>query len=226
MTHPSVALRRVLLVLTSIAAISCDEAPTAPSAQPGPQFQLALNPATVDAGATSQGIVTVVAPAQNTDTEVRLSSSDGVAVVPAAVILPARNLVATFTVRTRLVAADTTAIISAAAGGEKREATLRVMAPIAQPPMLQALEIEPSVLKGGQTAQGTIRLNGPALAPMAVSVRSSNAVATPPGTVTVLPGASVATFPVTTRPVTLDTMFDIVATLADQTRAVQIHLTP
>jgi hypothetical protein len=226
MTRILLGLRAVPVVLTAIAAVGCDETPTAPSTPSPLQFQLALTPATVGAGATSQGTVTVVGRAQDTATEIRLSSSDGVAVVPAAVTLPARSLVVTFTVITRLVAADTTAIIGAAAGSEKREAMLRVMAPIARPPTLQALEIDPSVLKGGQTAQGTIRLTGPALAPMAVTVRSSNALATPPGTVTVATGASLSTFVVTTRPVTLDSVFDIVATLADQTRAAQIRLTP
>lgn len=74
--------------------------------------------------------MTAVAPALGTDTEIRLSSSDGVAVVPAAITLPARHVVVAFTVTTRLVAADTTATISAVAGGEKREATLQVMAPL------------------------------------------------------------------------------------------------
>lgn len=217
---------RAVVLLAAIGAVACDEAPTAPSAESGPQFQLALNPAMVDAGATSQGIVTVVAPAQNTDTAIQLSSSDGVAVTPSSVILPARTLVVTFPISTRLVAADTTATISAAAAGERREATLLVIAPIPRPPTLQALEIAPSMLQGGQTAQGIVRLTGPALAAMVVSVRSSNALATSPATVTVPSGASFATFRVTTRPVTLETVFDIIATLGDQTRAVQIRLTP
>jgi hypothetical protein len=61
---------------------------------------------------------------------------------------------------------------------------------------------------------------------MAVAIRSSNAVATPPATVTVPSGATSATFTITTRPVTLDTIFDIIATLGDQARATQIRLTP
>ena len=39
-------------------------------------------------------------------------------------------------------------------------------------------------------------------------------------------GSSSATFTITTRPVTLDTVFDIVATLGDQAQAGQIRLTP
>jgi hypothetical protein len=140
-------------------------------------------------------------------------------------MVPAGAVSATFTVTTRLVAADTNATISALLGAEKRDAILRVMAPIARPPTLQALEIEPSVLKGGQSARGTIRLTGP-LATMTFTVRSSNSLATVPPTVTVLTGATSATFSVTTRPVTLDTVFDVTANLVDQTRSVQIRLTP
>lgn len=166
------------------------------------------------------------APAPAGGIEVRLSSSDSVAVVPSSIVVPAGTQSTTFTITTRLVAADTTATISALVGADKRDAALRVMAPIARPPTLQALEIQPSVLKGGQNTQGTIRLTGPALAPMAVTLRSSNTLATAPLTVTVLTGASSAPFTVTTRPVTLDTIFDITASLVDQSRSVQIRLTP
>lgn len=216
----------VLLVLIAICAGACNETPTTPSAQPGTLLQFSLTPLTVDAGGKSEGTVTLAARAPANGIDVRLSSSDGVAVVPASIMVPAGATSATFTVTTRLVAADTNATISALLGADKREAVLRVMAPIARPPTLQALEIEPSVFRGGQNAQGTIRLTGPALAPMAVTVRSSNSLATPPPTVTVPIGATTATFTVTTRAVTLDTVFDIIANLVDQTRAVQIRLMP
>jgi hypothetical protein len=205
---------------------ACDGTPTAPSAQSATLVQFSLTPATVDAGARSEGTVTLAARAPASGIEVRLSSSDGVAVVPASIMVLAGAISATFTVTTRLVAADTNATISALLGADKRDVVLRVMAPIARPPTLQALEIEPFVLKGGQNAQGTIRLTGSALAPMAVTVRSNNTLATVPGSVTVPTGASSATFTVTTRPVTLDTVFDITATLADQARSAQIRLTP
>jgi hypothetical protein len=225
MMRPFFLSRVVLLVLVAICAGACDETPAAPTPQPVMLSQFSLTPATVDAGATSQASVTLTTPAAN-GVDVRLSSSDGVAVVPASIVVPAGATSATFTVTTRLVAADTNATISALLGADKRDAVLRVMAPIARPPALQALDIEPSVLRGGQSTQGTIRLTGPALAPMTVTVRSSNTLATPPLTVTVLTGASSATFTVTTFPVFLDTVFDITANIVDQTRSVQIRLTP
>lgn len=216
----------VFLSLAAISAAGCDERPTAPSPPPATLALFSVTPATVDAGARSEGTVALSAPAPAGGIEVRLSSSDSVAVVPSSIVVPAGTQSTTFTITTRLVAADTTATISALVGADKRDAALRVMAPIARPPTLQGLEIQPSVLKGGQNTQGTIRLTGPALAPMAVTLRSSNTLATAPLTVTVLTGASSAPFTVTTRPVTLDTIFDITASLVDQSRSVQIRLTP
>lgn len=242
MMRPFFLSRVVLLVLVAICAGACDETPAAPTPQPvipTPQpvmlSQFSLTPATVDAGATSQASVTLTTPAAN-GVDVRLSSSDGVAVVPASIVVPAGATSATFTVTTRLVAADTNATISALLGADKRDAVLRVMAPIARPPTLQALEIEPAIVKGGENTRGTIRLTGPAVATMFVTLRSSNMLVVLPSCVVsstlvpfcvpVLGGTSTATFTIATRAVALDTVFDIVATLGDQVRAGQIRLTP
>jgi hypothetical protein len=244
MMRPFFHSRVVLLVLVAICAGACDETPAAPTPQPvtapTPQpvtlSQFSLTPATVDAGAKSEGAVTLAAPAPPSGVEVRLSSSDGVAVVPASVIVAADATRAAFTVTTRLVAADTNVTISVLLAADKRAAILRVMAPIARPPTLQALEIEPAIVKGGENTRGTIRLTGPAVATMFVPLRSSNMLVVLPSCVvssTLVPfcvpvqgGTSTATFTIATRPVTLDTVFDIVATLGDQVRAGQIRLTP
>ena len=139
-----------------------------------------------------------------------------------------------FAITTRLVAADTNTTISALLGADKRDVVLRVMAPIPFPPRLQAMEIEPAIVKGGQNTRGTIRLTTPALNTMFIALRSSNTLATlpscvlntMPSCVAVPAGASSVTFAITTRPVTLDTVFDIVATLGDQVQAAQIRLRP
>jgi hypothetical protein len=61
---------------------------------------------------------------------------------------------------------------------------------------------------------------------MVFTIRTSSSLATPPATVTVPARAASATFTMTTRPVTLDTVFDIVAILGDQSRSAPIRLTP
>ena len=227
----------VLLVVISICAVACGEdTPTAPTAQTAALSQLSLTPAAVNAGTPSEGLVILTGPAPATGAAVRISSSDGVAVVPTSVMVPAGAASASFTITTRLVAADTTATISATLSADKRDALLRVLAPIPRPPTLQALEIEPATVKGGQFTVGTIRLTGPALTTIYVTLRSSSMLVTLPSCVvstTLVPscvpvqgGTSTATFTITTRPVTLDTVFDVVATLGDEVRAGQIRLTP
>jgi hypothetical protein len=227
--------RVVLLGVISIRAAACgDGMPTAPTLQTATLSQLSLTPTTVNAGTSSEGLVILTGPAPATGAEVRLSSSDGVAVLPASVMVAAGAASVSFAVTTRLVAADTNTTISALLGADKRDVVLRVMAPIPFPPRLQAMEIEPAIVKGGQNTRGTIRLTTPALVTMFVALRSSNTLATlpscvlntMPSCVAVPAGASSATFMITTGPVTLDTVFDIVATLGDQLQAGQIRLTP
>jgi hypothetical protein len=218
------AVSPVLLTVLWLGA--CGGSPTTPST-PVTILQLSLTPSTVLAGATSEGTATLSGPAPAGGLEVRLSSSDGVAAVPPSIIVPGGSSSVTFNVRTRLVAADTIATISGVAGGGLREAALRVTTPVAGPPSLQALEVEPSVFRGGQNSQGTVRLTGAApAAGMVIILRSSNPVAIVPNSVTVPAGAISATFIVTTRAVSLDTQFEITASFGDQTRTVPIHLAP
>jgi hypothetical protein len=105
--------------------VGCDDASTAPS----DLFQLALSPPTVAAGATSGGTVTLRSRMPH-PVRVDLSSSDAVASVPQSILVPAGTAVAEFTVRTRLVAADTVARITASAGDQQEEIALHVIAPM------------------------------------------------------------------------------------------------
>jgi hypothetical protein len=217
----------VLVLLTIGCVGGCDEGPpTAPDA-PVTISQLSLTPATVMASETSEGTATLSGPAPRGGTELRLVSSDAVAVVPTSIVVPAGATRGTFTIRTLLVAADTRAIITGQAGGERRDVTLHVTTPIARPATLEALAVEPSVLKGGENAQGTVRLTGTAPAGgLAVNLRSSNSVATVPARLTVPAGATTAMFTATTRAVSLETQFEITASYSDQTRTVPMRVTP
>jgi len=117
---------------------ACGDTPTSPSPV---GFELAVSPPAVAAGATSVGTVTL---RDRTGQSVRinLSSSDAVASVPSSILVPAGTGVAVFPVRTRLVAADTVARISASAAGTTQEVALQVVAPIARPATL-ALRVIP-----------------------------------------------------------------------------------
>ena len=96
-----------IALLAAVCAASCDEpaAPT-PVQPPATLAALAVAPGTVDAGASSQGTVSLTGPAATNGMEIRLSSSDGVAVVPASLTVPGGAASATFTVTTRVVAAE------------------------------------------------------------------------------------------------------------------------
>jgi hypothetical protein len=208
---------------TMVLLPGCGDGPTAPSAT---AFELTLSPATVPAGATSEGTVTL-SERMPLAVHINLSSSDGVASVPSTIVVPSGAKRAAFTVMTRLVAADTVARIMATDGNTRQEFPLQVIAPVARPVTLGELELDAAIVRGGQTAQGTVRLTGAAPAGgLSVSVRSSNSAALVPATVIVQSGALTATFTISTRPVSLDTQLEITAAYSDQTRTVPLRVTP
>jgi hypothetical protein len=68
------------------------------------------------------------------------------------------------------------------------------------PPKIASFTVQPTSVRGGRGATGTIRLTGPALSGGAVITLSSNlALVKLPATVVVAAGASTATVPITTR---------------------------
>ena len=90
---------------------------------------LTLNPTSVVGGNTSQGTVTLSAPAPSSGAVVTLSSSNtSAATVPASVGIAAGASSATFTVSTTSVPATTSVTISAAYGGVTATAVLSVQA--------------------------------------------------------------------------------------------------
>jgi hypothetical protein len=203
--------------------LGCDDTPTAPTAG---SFVLILSPTTVTAGAASHGTVTMRSRSSH-PFEIHLSSSDAVASVPSSIVIPSGSTSAAFDVTTRLVAADTMATISATAGNARQEVALQVVGPVARPATLDGLEVDATTVRGGQSAQGTVRLTGVAPAGgLSISIRSSNAAALVPATVTVPPGALTAAFTISTRPVTLETQLEITAFYSDQTRTVPLQLMP
>jgi hypothetical protein len=220
-------MRRAMLsligcVAATLLVVGCNDTSMAPS----DVLELTLSPATVSAGATSEGFVTLRGRTRNV-VHVSLSSSDRVASVPASIDVPPGAASAAFVVRTRLVAADTVARITAAAGDARQEIPLQVLAPIARPLALDTLALDAMSVRGGQILQGTLRLTSPAPSGgVSVSLGSSNAAAVVPATMLIPSGAISATFSVSTRPVTLDTQLEITATHIDQTRTVPLRVTP
>ncbi|HEX8558862.1 MAG TPA: FG-GAP-like repeat-containing protein [Pyrinomonadaceae bacterium] len=106
---------------TQSAVLTVNPAPAPPVTLTG----VTLNPTSVTGGASSQGTVTLSAPAQSA-TVVNLSSSSAVAGVPASVTVPAGASSAGFNVTTTTVTTTTSVTITAVSGGVTRAATLTV----------------------------------------------------------------------------------------------------
>ena len=90
---------------------------------------ISVSPSTTVGGSIVAGTVTLNGPAPNGGASVTLSS-DGIAVVPASVMVISGDSTATFNVLTRTVTAPTTATINASFGGASSTATIALTQPL------------------------------------------------------------------------------------------------
>lgn len=170
---------------------------------------VALTPSSSVGGAPVTGVVTLNQPAPSGGVVVQLTSSNpGVATVPASVSVPAGMPTASFAVTTVAVAQPSTVTITARAGGESRtrQLTIGTNGPT-------AISFSPSSVHGGQSSTGTVSLRTPAPpGGLEVSLESSvTQLVTVPAKVTVAPGATTASFRVTTQLTTFNTPVPITA---------------
>jgi hypothetical protein len=195
---------------------------------PGASFaqSLALDKSVIVAGDSVIATVTLSQPAPTGGAVVSLtktiSSSSPVATtaipftveMPSGVTVAEGQSVTTFSIVTSV----TTAAgfggayhldLQASYGGSTPSATLTINPPL----FLSSLSVAPGSLVGGNTAVGTVTLNGPAPAGGAlVSLASNSAAATVPAGVLVPAGQTVATFSVPTSAVTTPTSVTLTAT--------------
>jgi hypothetical protein len=189
---------------------------------------IALNPASVVGGNTSQGTASLTSAAPSGGAVVTLSSSNtSAATVPASVTVPAGAVSATFVVSTASVTASTSLTISGAFGGTTRSATLTVTPP-PPPASLSTVAVNPASVTGGASSQGTVTLTSPAPAGgFAVSLSSSNtAAATVPAGVSVAQGTTSATFAIATSAVTASTAVTITASAGGVTKTATLTVNP
>ena len=103
----------------------------------------------------------------------------------------------------------------------------RRFTPLAGPPRLSSVTLNPFNVVGGSTSQGTAFLTGAAPAGGAVvTLSSSSSVATVPASVTVAAGATSATFNVGTAPVTATTSATITGAYGGATQSATLTVTP
>jgi hypothetical protein len=189
---------------------------------------IALDPASVVGGNTSEGTVSLTSAAPSGGAVVALSSSNtSAATVPASITVPAGAFGATFTVSTASVTASTPVTISGAYGGATRSATLTVSPPAA-PAALATVTVNPTSVTGATYSQGTVTLTSTAPSGgLVVSLSSSNsAAATVPASVSVAQGTTSATFAIPTSAVTTSTSATITASAGGVTRTATLTVTP
>jgi hypothetical protein len=145
--------------------------------------------------------------------------------LPASLVIPAGKSSLTVTALTTPVDVATTVSIAAEVNGGIRTTKVVLL-----PAVLTAVTLPSganSSVKGGQTITGTIQLSGPtALLAHMVTLSSNSAKATVSATVSVLPGASTATFVVHTTTVTANTPVVITAKLAGVSLTAKLTVTP
>jgi hypothetical protein len=177
-----------------------------------------LTPTSVVGGNTSQGTVTLGAAAPSSAVVMLSSSNTAAATVPVSVSIASGASSATFTVTTSSVATSTASTISASYAGETDTAVLSVQTS-GSGTVLNSLALNPTNVVGGSTSQGTVTLSAAApLSGVVVALSSSNtAAAAVPASVSIAPGASSATFTVTTSSVATSTASTISASYAGVT---------
>jgi hypothetical protein len=171
---------------------------------------LSLAPSTLNAGASSTGVVTSNQTAPSGGLVVTLSSSNTtVATVPQSVTIPAGATSASFAVSTSANAATRTATITGTGGGVTQSAVLT-----SQGPRPSTLSLNPSTVAGGSSSAGTVTLTQTApTGGMVVALSSTDTtVLTVPASVTVAAGASSASFTVSTTTGSVDRAAHVVAT--------------
>lgn len=106
------------------------------------------------------------------------------------------------------VATDTDVAITATLGTVSNSVTLTVVAPVAA-----SVTVSPTSVLGGASSTGTVTLSGPApTGGRVVDLASNLASATVPASVTVVAGATTATFTVTTTPIATNAIATLSAT--------------
>lgn len=167
------------------------------------------------------GSVTISEPAPPTGLVLYLSDTLAAATVPATVTVPAGATTKTFTVKSSYVDANQAGLVSATLGPTTLSQSLTL-----RPVGMYLLSVVPSPVVGGLTATGTAKLEckaGPG--PITVTLGSSNAVASVPGSIVIPAGVQSGTFQVTTTPVVATTKTTLSATANGITKSKTLSVT-
>src|SRR5580693_4903670 len=186
--------------------------------------QMTLTPASIIAGNSVAGTVSLNANARFGGFNASLSNSGLGVTTPLSVTIPQGQESATFTVQTGSVA-NGNVTVKASAGNSSASAALQIY-PV-NTPRLTAVSLSAKSVQGGNNLTGTVTLSGPtALGGGTVQLSSDNAFVQLPATVFVGIGTSSATFNVTTTTVTSQQSATITATFASSTASAMLSVNP
>jgi hypothetical protein len=166
-----------------------------------------LAPATLIGGASAAGSVTLSGPAPADGSVVTIQSSSTAVTLPGTVTVPAGATAAMFGLTTLPVASSTDAVVTAT-HGNAIFSTLTI-----QPPRLTSIELLPTSVVGAYTSSARISIDGPAPAGgITLTLTSANAaVASIPASAVIAAKATQGGIPVSTTPVSSDTVVVITA---------------
>jgi hypothetical protein len=170
---------------------------------------ISVSPATISAGQTGAGVVSLTAPAPAGGATVSLASANPAVAVPAAVTVPALGTSAVFSLTTSQVSSSMVGNIVASYAGVSKSVTVTVNP--APNPVLAALLISPAKVAAGSVAVATVNLTAPAPAGgLLVSLSSSRPnLASTPANLLVPAGKTTATFDVKTNFIRRNTVVNI-----------------
>ena len=158
------------------------------------------------------------------------SSNPAVASVPATVLAPANSFTGTFAFTTSPVAATTTVTITATYNGTTRTATVTVTPAVAEPlPSVQSLTLAPVERRRRRElrrARSPCRARAPQGGALVSLSNGNTAAASIPASVTVLAGATTASFTVSTTVVSATTPLSILASYNGTNRSAVLTVTP
>lgn len=182
--------------------------------------QLQLTPQSVTGGTSVTGLVLLGSPAPAGGASVSLASTSLNATVPTSVVIAAGQFSAPFTVTTRSVAVDSSAVLSATAFGTRVKTTLSILGP-----KVQSVQLAANTITSGTALMATVMLTTAAPTGGKVVILSSSSVnVTVPASVTVLAGQTTATFLVSSVAVTSQETATITATTNGSTGTANLTL--
>jgi len=211
-TATAVTLSASLGAITKTAGISVN---------PSAMIHFTVAPSSVAGGTSGLGTVVLNGQAGPSGVVVALGSNIGAASVPASVTIPSGATQASFAIGTSVVASTTNAVLAATYGSTTHNSLTITSGG------LVSVSLNFSHIVGGNGDTGSVTISGPApTGGVTVALSSDNGCAGVPVYVTILEGATSASFPITSVGVDGATLANISATLGSVAKSAGLTVNP